>query len=110
MAVILKIAYFLVKPVLLALSSTAVCNGRKDDHCQKASTHELFSLIPRQGGGKGFGMRPREYGVWSGQNEALHSLRFSAARTRLLSTSDVSPFTSGWLVVCCAARGLTAVG
>ena len=108
---ILKIAYFLVKPVLLALSSTAVCNGRKDDHCQKASTHEeLLSFIPKTRRRERF--RNETKGVWSrsGQNEALHSLRFSAARTRLLSTSDVSPFTSGWLVVCCAARGLTAVG
>ena len=46
--IILKITYFLVKPVLLALSSTAVCNETKDNHHQKVSTHEeLLSLIPR---------------------------------------------------------------
>ena len=47
-ALILKIAYFLVKPVLLALSSTALCNERKDNHYQQVSTQEeLLSLIPR---------------------------------------------------------------
>ena len=45
-AQVLKITYFLVKPVLLALSSTAVCNEWKDNHHQKVSPYmkELFPM------------------------------------------------------------------